>query len=223
MKLSLAAILLLVAAVCARPAAGQAPAPVFGNGPIPDKPFASWSLFLPCNPQWLLDKQEAALRDLFAAYRAFAVTSGSRHAAVWFVKSKSSVERAVAEDPKSLDIERSVSYCQRFRLVPSEGPHIVVTTTHPDRWAPPADSSSRPGDPLVVLALGEKTAEEIARLIRRLNDQVVSERLSQQDLASESYWQSWLRVVDGVCRFFDKVKFTVDAKVVNIERTGVCN
>lgn len=29
----------------------QAPTPVYGNGPIPDKPFTSWSLFLMCNPE----------------------------------------------------------------------------------------------------------------------------------------------------------------------------
>jgi hypothetical protein len=214
---------LLLAVAVPREAAAQALAPVFGNGPIPDSPYTSWSLFLQCNPEWLLDKQDAALRDVFAAYRAFGRTSGPKHAAVWFVKSKSSVEAAVAENPRNLDIERSVSYCTRFGLRPSEGPHIVVTTVHPDRWKKGTGAPAQDGDPIIVLALGEKSADDVVGLLKRLNDQVVEERLSQKELASESYWQSWGRIVDGVCRFFDKVKFTIDAKFLSIERTGVCN
>jgi hypothetical protein len=52
----------------------QALAPVYGNGPIPDTPFTSWSLFLMCNPEWLLKKQEATLHRVFEAYLAFGRT-----------------------------------------------------------------------------------------------------------------------------------------------------
>ncbi len=96
-----------------RTTSAQAQVPVFGDGPIPyrdprsSNPFTSWSLFLVCNLEWLLEKRESDLREVFEAYREFGRTSGSHHAAVWFVKSKS-MDQA---NPKNLDIERSVNYC----------------------------------------------------------------------------------------------------------------
>jgi hypothetical protein len=40
------------------------PMPLKPHQTIPGKPFTSWSLFLVCDPAWLLPGQEAALRDL---------------------------------------------------------------------------------------------------------------------------------------------------------------
>jgi hypothetical protein len=97
----------------------------------------------------------------------------------------------------------------------------VVTTTHPDRWTPGTSSASR--DAAVVLALGGSEPDEIVELLKKLNDQVLSEKLSQASLNSAQYWQSWVRILEKACGFLDKVKFSVSAKIVNIERTGVCN
>jgi hypothetical protein len=204
------------------PAAAQAPTPVYGNGPIPDSPFTSWSLFLMCNPEWLLKKQEPILRSVFEAYLAFALTTGRRHAAVWFVKPKPAGNGPPWANPENIDVERSVYYCQRFKLDPSEGPHIVVTTTHPDRWAPGTPSPGANGDSFVLLALGGSEPDDIVRLLKKLNDQVLVEKLSQRELDSAQYWQSWVRVLESACRFFDKVKFTVRAKIVDVEKTGLC-
>lgn len=201
----------------------QEQTPVYGNGPIPDKPFTSWSLFLMCNPEWLLKKQETTLQRVFEAYLAFAITTGPRHAAVWFIKPKPAGKSAAWANPENIDVDRSVYYCQRFRLAGSEGPHIVVSTTHPDRWTPGPPSGTTTGDASVVLALGGSEPDAIIQLLKKLNDQVVSEKLFQAALDSVQYWQSWARVLETACRFLDKVKFTVSAKIVNIERTGVCN
>ena len=207
-----------------RTASAQAQVPVFGDGPIPSNPwFRSWSLFLVCNPEWLLEQHVSDLWEVFTAYTAFGRTSGSHHAAVWFVTSKSGGTPVdVAQDPRSLDIERSVTYCQRFGLRPSEGPHIVVTTVHPDRWTRDGATPTGAGDPIVVLSLGGSRPADVVELLKKLNDQVLAEHLSQQELASIAYWQSWLRIFDKACHLFDRVKFTVTAKVFSIEKTGVC-
>ncbi len=214
---------LLLGLLLACDARAQAPVPVFGEGPIPDQPFTSWSLFLPCNPAWLVDRQANALREVFAAYRAFAMTSGPRHAAVWFVRPRPGERTSVAAAPENLDIERSASYCQRFGLVPSEGPHVIVTTTHPDRWAPGTSAPGGSGDPVVILALGGSGPADVVRLLARLNDQVIAEQLSQTTLASEQYWRGWVRVLERACRFFDKAKFVVSVKALSIEKVGLCN
>lgn len=219
-------IILLVNLLGFQLATAQNLAPVFGDGPIPEQPFRTWSLFLMCNLEWVLDKRAAALGQVFDAYLAFGQTSGREHAAVWFVTEKMDAGDPwrVAANPKSIDVERSVTYCKRFGLVSSEGPHIVVTTTYPDRWAPGAALPTGTGDPIVVLALGGSTPDDIIELLKRLNNQVLAERLSGQELASAQYWRSWIRVVEQVChRAFDKVRFTVTAKVFSIERTGICN
>jgi len=57
-------------------ALGQAQVPLKPHQTIPGKPFTSWSLFLVCDPEWLLPGQEAALRDLQGRYRAFGDTTG---------------------------------------------------------------------------------------------------------------------------------------------------
>jgi hypothetical protein len=214
--------LALLAALTPVSAFAQAPVPVYGDGPIPETGFTSWSLFLMCNPEWLLKKQEQALQSVFEAYLAFATTTGARHAAVWFIKPRRAGKSPLWGNPENLDIDRSVYFCQKIRLVPSEGPHVVVMTTHPDRWTPENPQEGSKGDPLVVLALGGSEPNDAIRLLRKLNDQVAAERLSQRDLNAVQYWQSWVRILETGCRLFDKVKFAVKASVVSVEKTGIC-
>src|SRR5947208_16823982 len=45
--------LALLAALMPVTAFPQAQVPVYGDGPIPETGFTSWSLFLMCNPEWL--------------------------------------------------------------------------------------------------------------------------------------------------------------------------
>jgi hypothetical protein len=204
------------------PVGAQAPEPVFGDGPVPAEPYTSWSLFLPCNPEWLIDKQAEALRKVFEAYRALARTTGPRHAAVWFVKPVDGERGSVAANPQNLDVERSVLYCDRFGLAAAEGPHVVVTIVHPDRWRADAAGTPVAGDPIVILSLARSAPDDITRLLTRLTDQIRAERLSQQALQSEQYWRGWVRVLETGCHLLDTVKFTVSAKFVSVEKTGIC-
>jgi hypothetical protein len=210
-------LLVLVAGFAWIPAAsGQAPAPVFWGQDIPDSPFKTWSLFLVCDPKWLTDREAPALREVFDAYLAFARTSGDRHAAVWFVKGDSKPENAA-----NIDVERNVRYCQRFQVTPSEGPHLIVTTTHPDRWKAPEESTGTDSG-IVVLALCGIEPKDVIGLFRKLNDQLVTERLNTKELNSRQYWLSWASVLERGCHLLDKVTFTVTAKFVKVEKTGVC-
>lgn len=218
----LRAAIVLVLVLMPVAAAAQAPTPVFGDGPIPDEPYSSWSLFLTCNPEWLLDKKAEDLRRVFEAYRSFALTTGPRHAAVWFVKTSPGERTGVAAAPQNLDVERSVLYCDRFALPASEGPHIVVTVAHPDRWRPEAPAAPGGGDPIVILALAQSAPDDIVKLLTKLNDQIRAERLSQKALTTDQYWRSWVRVFETGCHLLDRVKFTVSAKFVTVESTGIC-
>jgi hypothetical protein len=187
---------------------GGATSPVPPTGAIP-RQFTSgikvrtWSLFLVCNPVWLQKQKSADLRSLYSLYQAFGKTTGDQHAAVWFVSRD-----------QNLDNVRETRYCERFELAPSEGPHIVVTTVHPDDW--------KPGDSRVQISLGNRTAVEAAKLINVMNDQILGNKLSQQGLDKREYWLTWGRVASGVCTYLGKVTFKVDAKAAGVEIKGLC-
>jgi len=157
-----------------------------------------------------LPGQEAALSDLQIRYRAFGETTGPSHAAVWF-------ERVVEQRqvPGSIDVSRNVQYCTKFQLVPSEGPHVVVTTIHPDQW--------KLGDSKIVLAFAGRSVQDIQGQLSKLNDQIAAKNLSQNKLDSAAWWSAWAEIMETTCNWLSKVKWSVDAKVVKIERSGVCS
>jgi len=190
------------------------PVPTRSGTAIPDAPYRSWSLFLVCNPEWLTTSKGKDLQDLFERFEAFAETTGEDHAAVWFFRQ----DRKKADD---LDTARMTKYCGHFGLVPSQGPHIVVTTVHPDTWK--ASAPGRAGDARIVVGFGGKSAKQIQVALTKLDDQVAAHRLSEVELASQQYWLSWVDVFEKTCAWLDKVKISVDAKVVKVERTGICS
>jgi len=175
------------------------------NRQIPEQGFKSWSLFLVCDPAWLHPEKQKALLDLRLRYWLFGDTTGPGHAAVWFTKE--------ADPDSPLDTDRMRKYCEAFQLVPSEGPHIVVTTVHPDRGA--ATESK------LVLAL-KGSAEDAQRKLTKLNDLIGQQKLSQQEMDSEPWWAGWVRGLDSVCQWLDKVEWDIQVKVLNIKRKGVC-
>jgi len=97
--------------------------------PIPREGYASWSLFLICNPAWLLQENQAKLQDLYRQFRAFGRAIGPKHLAVWFwERSPGGATPALGE---YVDVDRSSQYCDSLRLLPSQSPHVVVMTTYP--------------------------------------------------------------------------------------------
>ena len=179
------------------------------NGPA----YQSWSLFLISNPAWLLEERRQDLQGLYWNFEAFGRAIGDDHAAVWFWKDGRGLT------PDNVDVERSSRYCAKFNLLPSEGPHILVTTTYPDLDALAGD--------YYVLKLNGAKPEDITLLLSKLADQVLVEGLDQWALDSEQYWRAWVRVFKtagrGLTSFIKRVTLTVDTKFFKVEIEGGSN
>lgn len=220
---SLAATLLAAAPV----AHAQAAVRLYGAEPLPvasptGAPFSSWSLFLPCNPRWLATERAEDLARLNRAYFNFAIVTGPRHAAAWFVRPRGAA--TPADQPNvigDLDIERSAAYCDRFQLPPSGGPYVVVTTVHPDRWQPAA-AGQPASDPLLAISMDSVPSAQAAELLTELNDQLQRNQLSREALDSKRYWLAWDRALTAMCRYFRDLKVGVSIKVLEIEKASVC-
>jgi hypothetical protein len=141
---------------------------VASKQPIP-KGFKTYSLFLVCNPEWLAPAKNAGLYDLYQQFQRFGGAIGDEHAAVWFWTSNS-YQRSDAALAKIVDVDRSVRFCKAWNLTPSEGPHLVITSTYPDESNL---SSGLPPD-TAVYRLGDMSPPEITKLLASLTDQLVA-------------------------------------------------
>jgi hypothetical protein len=210
LKSACAAILLLAA-----PARAQAPEPLFGPNQAVPRDYRVWSLFLICNPEWLLEGRASDLATLYRQFEAFGHSIGPENAAVWFWKTEDS-GALYRDTPLAdlLDVSRSATYCAKYRLLPSEGPHVLVTTSHPD---------DPPGDYSVVKLNGLKAAD-IGSLLARLADQVLVTGLDQEELDSETAWRLFQdaaeRVLAAGIGWIDRVSFAIDTKFFKLEVEG---
>ncbi len=154
-------------------ASAQTVATVYRTEKIPQH-FKTYSLFLMCNPKWLTpkkgnDSDTTDLFDLYTQFKAFGRTIGDDNVAVWFWKSTSSSH----EDSMlagNVDVERSVRFCKAWKLKPSAGPHVVVTSTYPDE----SNLSSGIPENSAVFALGNMNSKKISDLLARLTDQLIA-------------------------------------------------
>lgn len=170
--------------------------------------FSSWSLFLVCNPAWIIRSGDTGVRELYGEFSAFGRSIGDNNVAVWFWKNPK-----LAETANNTDIERSITYCKKYKLLPSEGPHVLVTTGHPD--------DPNPGD-RVVVRLNGLAANESVQVLAKLADQLVVTKLSQTDLDAQQ--NGWPRVLDAIYAavaasgcYFNKVSFSLKTGVINAE------
>jgi hypothetical protein len=90
-----------------------------------------------------------------------------------------------------------------------------VTTINPDRW--------KPGDSKIVLAFAGRSVQDIQSQLSKLNDQIAAQRLSQKELDSVAWWSTWTEIIETTCNWLSKVKWSVDAKVAKVERSGICS
>ena len=134
---------------------------------IPKASYKTWSLFLICNPRWMADDRAEDLTKLYKAFEAFGQTIGRNHLAVWFWTHPYQGGKTTIDD---VDLKRSSEFCSAYRLAPSKGPYIVVTSTYPDssqgKGKPPADSA--------WFALAAMKPSEISDLLAQLADQLVA-------------------------------------------------
>ncbi len=133
------------------------------------KNFKTYSLFLICNPQWLDPSKNAGLLQLYRQFQSFGRAIGDDHAAVWFWKSDS-YEHSDAALAQIVDVERSVRFCQAWKLTPSEGPHLVITGPYPDESHL---SSGLPKDS-AVYKLGDMAPPDISALLAKLTDELIA-------------------------------------------------
>jgi hypothetical protein len=144
----------------------QAAARVLTTDPIP-MGFRSYSLFLICNPRWILANGDEGIGKLFNAYTVFGATIGPENLALWFAKAPGWT--AMTENT---DIERMSTYCQKFGLLPSATPQVVTTTHHPD--APDVGGK--------VVASLSGSAENSALALTDLTDELLKTGISQRSL-----------------------------------------
>jgi hypothetical protein len=174
--------------------------------PIPTE-FESWSLSLVCNPAWWLKENQQLLQGLRVQFAAFSEAIGPKHLAVWFAKQG---------QPDSVDADRSARYCEKFGLLPSEGPHVLVTTTYPDLDQPTLN--------YYVIKLNGTRAPEISSLLTKLADQLLVQGLRQEELDSERWWRAWQSIFEStrttVATLMKKVKVTIDTKFFKVEIEG---
>jgi hypothetical protein len=211
----LACLVLLVLSLRAGTAGGQALwEPTVAGQPIP-KDYQSWSLFLICNPQWYLAESEQKLAGLHQQFRSFGRAVGASHLAVWFWRS--SPAAGAKFGPDNIDADRNAAFCQKFKLAPSGSPYVVVTTSYPDLDAKELRRE-------VLIELNNLPPGDIATLLTKLADQLFAQKLTQAQFDSEQYWGAWRRSLESmrevVAGFVQRVKLTIDTKVVKLEIEG---
>src|SRR5262245_54112914 len=169
--------------------------------------YKSWSLFLVCNPAWIVHNADKGINELFRQYKAFGDAIGPNHLAVWFWKKPA--EPATADNT---DIGRSSAYCAKYKLKPSETPQVLVTTKYPD--------DKDPGDHVVV-RLNGLDAHDSALAITKLAHQLVATGLNQSELDASDKWRRLLAAVSSAISatgcYFNKVSFSFKTGAVDAE------
>ena len=209
-----AVFVLLTRATPARSSA-QEVAEVERTGTIP-KNFKTYSLFLICNPQWLAPEKSAGLYFLYRNFQNFGRTIGDANVAVWFWKTRSGVnDTALAQN---VDVERSVHFCQAWKLTPSAGPHVVVTSSYPD------DAVLSSGLPKnsAVFELGNMSSKEISGLLAKLTDELIAkgsvENPTPAPDAKPNLWVSLLQATQQTLNSFGCAwSFKIDAGPVKAD------
>ena len=170
------------------------------------RPYETWSLFLVCNPRWILESGDKGILDLFKAYRAFGRAIGEHNLAVWFSHSPGPIPTV-----ENTDIERMSKYCVNFGLLPSQTPQVVTVTHYPD--------DENAGGKVVANLNGD--AADSARTLTDLTDELSKTGLNQSSL-DENHWGS--RVAASVSTamshaacYLNKVSFSIKTGVFNAE------
>lgn len=177
LRISLAAALALVHSPIGEVGAQEA---VVLYGPeirIPSG-YDSWSLFLVCNPRWLRPEANQDLRHLWWNFDSFGRAIGTNNAAVWFWTTRDPDLERISD---YLDVNRSSEYCQRFSLRPSEGPHILVTLSHPDEIDVLEEE-------YFILKLNGLQPSYTEELVNFLADGIITGGLGQISIESRRFW-----------------------------------
>jgi hypothetical protein len=110
------------------------------------------------------------------------------------------------------DVSRSSEYCERYKLLPSQSPHVLVTTRHPD--------AEVVGDYFYV-SLSGLSANDSADVLAKLTDQLLVTGLDQPQLDASTRWSRTLAaaaaVVNQAGSYFNKVSFSFNTAFFKAE------
>ena len=134
------------------------------------KGFKTYSLFLVCNPGWIQPRGgfDPQTMFLYRSFLNFGHAIGDDNLAVWFWTSPTGSKTTYAAS-ENVDVERSARFCQAWHLKPSEGPHLVITSTFPKE----SDLKSGLPKDSAVFQLGSMTDDQITLLLTKLTDQLL--------------------------------------------------
>jgi hypothetical protein len=183
--------------------------------PIPNLPYKSWSLFVVCNPSWLLPQGAGQMQQLYDQFKAYGAAIGPAHAAVWFKSSDGHI-----------DTERNSQFCSQLKLKPSGSPYLIFTTRYPGEALPKKYPVSFPASESElgnhsILSLNALSAVETTRLLSSLADQLVVNDLSKVQVDSKPYWNAWQHAYestrDEVMGLFAGVTVSFDTGFAKVE------
>lgn len=198
-------LLLLVTATAIRPPACAAQVPVelsTSVDPIPTEvagvPIRSWSLFLVCEPSWILQREPDRLWRLYWRFLELGQALGPEHAAVWFW-ARDPGGPGEGEIQTAMDVVRSLAFCSQLGLPPAEGPFLLVTTDYPgpglvsdlpDTFRVPTNRA--------ILRLPDPQAADFEGLMEDVLEAVYSGDLRNLDRGTEGFWRAWQGVFQSV-------------------------
>jgi hypothetical protein len=184
--------------------------------PIPPN-YESWSLFLICNPRWMVGESESEVWNLHEAFMAFGNAIGPRHAAVWFW-----TEHYVADAISSVDFVRNAAWCDALDLTLSESPHMVIMTEYPGAGIASEfpDTFNVPAE-MVQISLNNVDASETAELITEWAERVRDGSVFDAEPESTGFLQGWQRLFsdlkEAVLGTSDRVTVGLNAGVLSVE------
>jgi hypothetical protein len=210
--------------------------------PIP-KGYDTYSLFLICDPAWLLKNQhnKERIANLHKQFLAFGDSLGDKHLAVWLWKASKKTAPILGLDPEAdkviaslLDLDpeanpdpeaypdlydydagRASAYCSKYKLHPSKSPYVLITTFHPD-----LTNDGTLGD-YYYLGIGEIDPEVSIKILSNLTDKILVSGLKQEEIDSERYWISWLSLIQeslsNLRNIAANASLTIDTKFFKID------
>lgn len=193
---------------------------VTSDQPIPQE-YKSWSLFLVCNPQWVVPEGESALETLYSRFQAFGRALGPEHVAVWFWSRPWSWSDQ-EELHTAVDVVRSSAFCSQLDLPLSESPYVVVTTEYPGEGKVSTyPESFKIPENYYVMTLDGVEMTEATDLLTRLAERIVDERLDTLDPTSEGYWRRWQQIFErlqsGLLDFSKRIRVSIHTQFFTME------
>lgn len=197
-------------------AVAQMPVPLgLSTDPIPEE-FDSWSLFLICNPAWLLPQSEEDISALYDQFLAFGNAIGPRHAAIWFWNNPD-----ISQPHSAVDYLRNAAWCDALDLTLNESPHVVIMTDYPGPGLPDQHPESfNAPEARVEISLNNANAMETTELLTEWAQRILDDRVFDEETNTETFLSGWqalfLALRDTVLGVSSRLTVEVDGGIVRV-------